>query len=582
MFQSLDDEAFEHLEETLIYADVGAPTTAKIVERLEGEAASGELTGGEDLTRRLRELLADTARLEGDTIPLTAKPTVILVVGVNGTRQDHHDRQDRLAPAEGARQVGAARRRRHLPRRRVRAAHGLGRARGLRDRARRGGLGPGRRGLRRHRGRRGPRPRRGDRRHRRPPPHPAAPDGRAAQDPQGDRRPDPRRARTRRCSPSTPPPARTACARRCSSARRCDVDGIVLTKLDGTAKGGIALAIAQELGVPVKMIGVGEALEDLRPFDADDFAAGHPRAVSDGRRPATRHRRHRIPGRRAAPPGVGPPVVATHLTGSPRRRRGLWLELDVRDRRRRARGDGAGAARRGGPHRPTARTGEGARETTVDGAEAVAAAAAAGGRPAGAHVERRDLRRHEARPPTTSSTRRRRSPTTAGPRPTPSTPCRGAPGSAAGAHLADLRRRRATAGTSGSRSRPRGARASSRSSTTSCAARWRWRTSPPRCSSWWTAPESGVLNVAGARWSAATSSPASWPPRRVSPHGARSGAPRSRRRASTPAQLRARQRRAARPAAHAPARGARAAGASPALESAPPDRASVAKWVEHG
>src|SRR5437660_1018217 len=51
-----------------------------------------------------------------------------------------------------------------------------------------------------------------------------------------------------------------------------DVDGIVLTKLDGTAKGGIALAIAQELGVAVKLIGIGEALEDLRPFDPDDFA----------------------------------------------------------------------------------------------------------------------------------------------------------------------------------------------------------------------------------------------------------------------------------------------------------------------
>jgi fused signal recognition particle receptor len=50
------------------------------------------------------------------------------------------------------------------------------------------------------------------------------------------------------------------------------VDGIVLTKLDGTAKGGIALAIASDLGIPVKLIGVGEALDDLRPFDADDFA----------------------------------------------------------------------------------------------------------------------------------------------------------------------------------------------------------------------------------------------------------------------------------------------------------------------
>jgi fused signal recognition particle receptor len=50
------------------------------------------------------------------------------------------------------------------------------------------------------------------------------------------------------------------------------VTGIVLTKLDGTAKGGIALAIARELGIPVKLIGIGERLEDLRPFDPDDFA----------------------------------------------------------------------------------------------------------------------------------------------------------------------------------------------------------------------------------------------------------------------------------------------------------------------
>ena len=51
-----------------------------------------------------------------------------------------------------------------------------------------------------------------------------------------------------------------------------DVTGLVLTKLDGTAKGGIALAIAHELKIPVKMIGVGEQLEDLRPFDAGEFA----------------------------------------------------------------------------------------------------------------------------------------------------------------------------------------------------------------------------------------------------------------------------------------------------------------------
>ena len=54
--------------------------------------------------------------------------------------------------------------------------------------------------------------------------------------------------------------------------RAVDVTGVALTKLDGTAKGGIAVAIAHELGLPVKLIGVGESLDDLQPFDARDFA----------------------------------------------------------------------------------------------------------------------------------------------------------------------------------------------------------------------------------------------------------------------------------------------------------------------
>ena len=55
-------------------------------------------------------------------------------------------------------------------------------------------------------------------------------------------------------------------------AEAVGVTGVVLTKLDGSAKGGIAVAIAQELGLPVKLVGVGEGLDDLRPFDARDFA----------------------------------------------------------------------------------------------------------------------------------------------------------------------------------------------------------------------------------------------------------------------------------------------------------------------
>ena len=50
------------------------------------------------------------------------------------------------------------------------------------------------------------------------------------------------------------------------------ITGIVLTKLDGTAKGGVVLAIREELNLPVKFIGVGEKVDDLQPFDANDFA----------------------------------------------------------------------------------------------------------------------------------------------------------------------------------------------------------------------------------------------------------------------------------------------------------------------
>jgi len=50
-----------------------------------------------------------------------------------------------------------------------------------------------------------------------------------------------------------------------------DITGIILTKLDGTAKGGIAIAIQAELGIPVKFICIGEKLDDIQKFDADDF-----------------------------------------------------------------------------------------------------------------------------------------------------------------------------------------------------------------------------------------------------------------------------------------------------------------------
>ena len=50
------------------------------------------------------------------------------------------------------------------------------------------------------------------------------------------------------------------------------VSGLVVTKLDGTAKGGVVVALAKKFGLPIHAIGVGESAEDLRPFEAQDFA----------------------------------------------------------------------------------------------------------------------------------------------------------------------------------------------------------------------------------------------------------------------------------------------------------------------
>ncbi|MCL2848844.1 MAG: signal recognition particle-docking protein FtsY, partial [Micrococcales bacterium] len=57
-------------------------------------------------------------------------------------------------------------------------------------------------------------------------------------------------------------------------AQVAGVTGIVLTKLDGTAKGGIVIAVQRELGVPVKLVGLGEGPDDLAPFDAEAFVDG--------------------------------------------------------------------------------------------------------------------------------------------------------------------------------------------------------------------------------------------------------------------------------------------------------------------
>jgi fused signal recognition particle receptor len=85
LWGTLDEHTWERLEEALIMADVGASTTASVVATLEAEATTGELTGGEALSGRLIELLAQTARVGDGRIDVSRRPTVIMAVGVNGT-----------------------------------------------------------------------------------------------------------------------------------------------------------------------------------------------------------------------------------------------------------------------------------------------------------------------------------------------------------------------------------------------------------------------------------------------------------------------------------------------------------------
>ena len=171
---SIDDETWERLEEALILADVGAQDhgrgrragSRREVEAGEAQRRRGDPRAAGRAARRGRR------RREAPRSTSGAKPAVIMVVGRQRHRQDDDDRQARrrcCSERFGLR--GDRRRGRHLPRGGDRAARDLGRARRRRDRARQPGRRPRRRRLRRDRGRGGARRRRGDRRHRRAPPH---------------------------------------------------------------------------------------------------------------------------------------------------------------------------------------------------------------------------------------------------------------------------------------------------------------------------------------------------------------------------------------------------------------------------
>jgi fused signal recognition particle receptor len=272
LFDRIDEETWERLEEALILADAGATTTAKVVERLEHEVEGGSVAAdGEAVRARLIEILAEVAGTARAPIDLSGEPAVLLMVGVNGTGKTttigkiawHLSKEFGLSVVLGAADTYRAAAAEQL-------AEWADRAGAELVRSAEGGD-----------------------------PGAVAFDAIAAARARGadvviidtagrlhtQSNLMDELAKVRRVIAKQMPgaPHETLLSIDATTgqnglrqakifAEAAEVDGVVLTKLDGTAKGGIVLAIAAELEIPVKLIGTGEQLEDLRPFDPTDFA----------------------------------------------------------------------------------------------------------------------------------------------------------------------------------------------------------------------------------------------------------------------------------------------------------------------
>ena len=266
-FRDVDDEEFwERVEEIMISSDVGVPTTAKLVAELEQEALEKNITSGAEL----RELMIEhaTRMLEGPVeLDVSHTPTVILMVGVNGTGKT----------------TTIGKLSRFLPGTTMFAAGDTFRAAAI-EQLQKWGERTGTPVVARERG--------------------ADAAAVAHEAIQAARREgtdvllidtagrlhtkvnlmaelDKVQRVVQRQLPGAPHEVlMTVDATTGQNGLRqaqmfkevAGLTGIILTKLDGTAKGGIALAIANEVGVPIKLISVGEKVEDLHPFDAREFA----------------------------------------------------------------------------------------------------------------------------------------------------------------------------------------------------------------------------------------------------------------------------------------------------------------------
>ena len=266
-FRDVEDEEFwERVEEILISSDVGVPTTAKLVAELEQETLERNIKGGAEL----RELMIEhgTRMLEGPVeLDVSHEPTVILMVGVNGTGKT----------------TTIGKLSRFLPGTKMFAAGDTFRAAAI-EQLQQWGERTGTPVVARERGADAAAVA-----------HEAVHAARSEGtdvlliDTAGRLHTkvnlmaelDKVQRVVQRQLPGAPHEVlMTVDATTGQNGLRqaqmfkevAGLTGIILTKLDGTAKGGIALAIANEVGVPIKLISVGEKVEDLHPFDAREFA----------------------------------------------------------------------------------------------------------------------------------------------------------------------------------------------------------------------------------------------------------------------------------------------------------------------
>ncbi len=270
MFDKIDADLWERLEETLIFADCGVNSTVAIVERMEQAANNGEILNKDQFYSELESSISDMFAVGDYQIDVSHQPSVILMVGVNGTGKTttigkiawHLKREGKsvmLAAADTFRAAAIeqlqewgkrvdcpviAQKHGSDPGAVVFDALTAARSRGtdvvLIDTA--GRL------------------------------HTQVP---LMEELKKIRRviakqmPDAPHETLLSVDATT---GQNGLIQARLFGQAVEVTGAVITKLDGTAKGGIAVAISHELGLPIKLVGVGEQLEDLRPFDPEDFA----------------------------------------------------------------------------------------------------------------------------------------------------------------------------------------------------------------------------------------------------------------------------------------------------------------------